>query len=90
MKKLLLLAALSLAGCYNEPVSKATSDNSSVELSVLFSHDGCNVYRFWDGGRYHYYADCRGSTVSPQGCGKACIRDENIQTISASAQETGR
>jgi hypothetical protein len=72
--------ALILAGCTNDPVSTARTDNNQVPVDKLFTHEGCTVYRFFDGGRNHYYSDCRGSTMSHFNCGKGCTRDEEVPT----------
>ncbi len=83
--KYLLLAMLVLAGCAKDPVSSSRTDNAEVGLDKLFTHDGCSVYRFYDAGHFHYWADCRGtvSTAYVQNCGKNCtrtVRDE-LQTV---------
>lgn len=73
-----------LVGCSKAPVSTSRTDNSDVELGLLFSHGDCSVYRFSDAGRWHYFTDCRGSVSSSQteNCGKNCNRnfDEEIPT----------
>ena len=77
MRKILaLLILLPLAACDSDPVSSAATDNQQVKVDLLFTHDGCKVYRFHDGGYNHYFSDCRGSTTTSwtQYCGKGCYR----------------
>lgn len=81
--RLTVLAALLLTGCAKEPVSTARTDNGGINVELLFTHEGCRVYRFYD-SRYHYFTDCRGSVVSTwtENCGKNCTRtlEEEIAT----------
>lgn len=76
MTKILSICALLvlLAGCEKEPLSVERVDNNEFSLDKLFTHDGCTLYRFYDGGRNHYYSDCRGRTTSAYStsCGKGC------------------
>jgi len=60
MKQILLaLAFITLVGCRENALKKVESNNSGVEVELLFENDGCKVYRFWD-GNYVYYTDCTG------------------------------
>ena len=86
MKLALALAAVLLTGCLSDPESMAQSSNPQVEVQRLFQVDGCQVYRFADGGRPHYFARC-GQQVRTIGtysepCGKNCRTelDEDIST----------
>jgi hypothetical protein len=67
-------ALLLLAGCHKPPMAVEKVDNNEFRLERLFTHDSCSVYRFADGGRSHYYTDCRGRTTSTYStsCGKGC------------------
>ena len=61
VRPLALLVACLLAGCGADAVSTPT-DNAQIKVERLFSHDGCTVYRFYDGGT-RYFVKCRdGST----------------------------
>jgi len=81
-----LLTAVLAVGCTKEPEKVEHSTNPRVEVATLFTHDGCKVYRFADGGRDHYFARCgdKAETISPKttSCGKNCLStwDENIRT----------
>lgn len=61
------------------------SNNAEFPVEHLFSHDGCDLYRFYDAG-YHWYAKCVGpstpsvTTITPKPCGKGCVRDEVVST----------
>ena len=72
MRSLLLLL---LTGCMTEPIATAPTNNASIQVDLLFEHDGCRVYRFRDVS-YHYYAQCNTSagpnaSVLPDRCGKS-------------------
>ena len=68
MKRSRIIAALFLAviptifaiGCAVEEQRNDQTSNSKVKLQLLFEHDGCKVYRFWDFGDPVYYTNCRG------------------------------
>jgi hypothetical protein len=55
-----LFLALILVGCAKDPIYKTATDNPEMAVSLLFTHDGCKVYRFYDSRRV-YFSDCRGS-----------------------------
>ena len=73
------------AGCEKTPISVNKTDNPAVTTSLLFTQDGCRVYRFYDAGRVHYFADCRGSVSNDYqvACGKGCVTTvpDSIQTV---------
>jgi uncharacterized lipoprotein YajG len=77
---IVLGAILLLSGCERPAVSTSQTNNAAVNVQELFTNKGCTVYRFQDGGRAHYFADCRGSTMSTYNCGKGCLRDEEVAT----------
>lgn len=69
MKPLLSLTAivmLSISSCKtNKPlISTQAQNNTTYEVSYLFEHDGCKVYRFQDDGRYVYFTNCTGDVTS--------------------------
>jgi hypothetical protein len=78
MKKILglLLAGVLLTGCYKESQS-STTEGKGFQVEFLFEKDGIKVYRFFDGGRQHYFTTT-GETISPQRSGKNNY-DENIK-----------
>ena len=81
---LALLSLAPLAGCISRaPAMQVhSSNNAAIPVEHLFSHDGCDVYRFRD-GNYHYFVRCHepeAATISPVSCGKGCVRDEQIST----------
>ncbi len=92
VRKLVVLCMLSIlvAGCANDKPSTTSREVAKGSVDLLFTHDGVRVYRFGDGGRYHYYAVPYGGGASTfstwsENCGKNCtttLTDE-IQTLVA-------
>ena len=78
MKLGIIALSFLLAACGNEAIGTVQTNNPNFELKLLFSHDGCSVYRFWDFNEVHYYTDCRGSVTSARQtrCGKNCTRTD--------------
>lgn len=78
----LALTALLLIACEKRvgPIQRSQSPNGYA-IDLLFTHDGCRVYRFYD-GRAVYFTDC-GSAVAhdTQYCGKGCVENVDVQTI---------
>lgn len=62
----------------------ATS-NTAYDVDLLFEHDGCKVYRFYDNGRSRYFITCKdavtGETTWTENCGKNCEHDVSIPTV---------
>jgi hypothetical protein len=56
MKRAILFIAttLLLTSCYRDPISSERTDNQEFHVEHIFTVDSCKVYRFHDGGRYHY------------------------------------
>lgn len=78
MGKLLVLFLL-LVGCQKEAQEAKYVGNYNVEL--LFTNEGCRVYRFYD-GRTVYYANCSEFTTThwDESCGKNCVRATGVQS----------
>lgn len=70
MKTKNLLAMLSVAvlfvSCWTQVPIQNTKpvNNETYEVSYLFEHDGCKVYRFKDGSNYVYFTNCNGNVTS--------------------------
>lgn len=75
-KALIILAMALLAGC-GKPAETSTAVGAEFVVDKLFTHEGCTVYRFSDGGNARYYTNC-GSTAWTRQCGKGCVRQEGI------------
>ena len=74
------LGAILFGACTNEPMSKEMiGKNGGFEVEYLFEKDGIKVYRFWDGGHYHYFTS-KGETISTQTVGKTTY-SENINNF---------
>ena len=85
---LLFTGAGIVAGCANDPIAQSGTNNPNVDVSLLFSHDGCDVFRFRDVG-FHYYVRCAAPATNVQttqnvSCGKNCSREEAIRTDTSS------
>lgn len=54
---ILLLVMAGVSSCYTSvPLKQGKSENNKTyEVSYLFEHDGCKVYRFYDRGNYVYF-----------------------------------
>jgi hypothetical protein len=63
-------------GCSKEAQTTEIIGNG-VNVEFLFEKDGIKVYRFYDGGRTHYFTS-KGETISVQNNGKTTM-DENIE-----------
>jgi hypothetical protein len=67
-----------LFGCFNESQSiENLGKDQGFRLEFLFEKDGIKVYRFWDGGRAHYFTT-QGETISSQSDDKS-DHDETIK-----------
>ena len=55
------LVVILVIGCASDGVKTAKTDSPDVKVTLLFEHEGCRVYRFFDAGEYIYYANCGGS-----------------------------
>jgi hypothetical protein len=85
LKRTLFVLVLATAGCHASAVAESPTNNAELEVQVLFTHDGCTVYRFFDVGA-HYYVRCNGAppeTMSRVSCGKNCSRPEAIPTLTS-------
>lgn len=72
---------LLVTGCAREGIKEERTNNRNFRVDLLFEHDGINVYRFHDNGRYHYFTS-RGETIVSQSkhSGKIMYyEDENIE-----------
>lgn len=77
MKHLALIALVALlAGC-SKQAETSTAVGAEFVVDKLFTHEGCTVYRFYDGGNARYYTNC-GSTAWTRQCGKGCVYQEGI------------
>ena len=79
---IIVLGAMIFGACSNDPMSKERLGKDDVfEVEYLFEKDGVKMYRFEDGGRYHYFTS-RGETISTQqnSSGKTTTyHEENIK-----------
>lgn len=78
MKKLILLTLL-FSGCVKDGLSEQHTNNKEFDVELLFEHDTCKVFRFYDGGRSRYFTNCKGETMTTHSCGKNCTFEENIK-----------
>lgn len=64
----LLLTAMIVTGCGVEP-AKESIQHGNFTVELLFTQDGCNMYRFYDGNKYVYWANCAGTVQSSYSTG---------------------
>lgn len=65
----IIVLALLIVGAYScmfqRPiVTNVSSNNDTYQVSYLFEHEGCKVYRFYDRQHYVYFTNCNGETTS--------------------------
>lgn len=72
MKIILLLILAFTGGCIKEGQEIVPEQSfGDYRVQLLFSADGCNVYRFHDGGNSRYFTNCKGSTSWNEASGKS-------------------
>lgn len=76
---LLLLVILLVACGRREGIEQVRTNNQVIEVELLFEHEGCKIYRFYD-GRYGYYTKCGDLNWShTESCGKNCNKTVETQ-----------
>lgn len=87
MKRILFVILITtMVGCYNEPQSvEHTGKDDKFQIEYLFEKNGIKMYRFYDGGAYHYFTT-NGETISSQASGDLRY-DETIKTKSKIGDE---
>lgn len=76
----IVLGTILFGACNNEPMSREhIGKNDGFEVEYLFEKDDVKVYRFYDGGRFHYFTT-KGETISTQTAGKTTY-SENINNF---------
>ena len=82
-KIMLALAALAMvAGC-DKPAEVVVRTGIEFTVERLFTHEGCTVFRFKDGGSNRYFTRCDGiaaqsTTTWQESCGKSCTREIEV------------
>jgi hypothetical protein len=93
MRHLVFLAmvAIGSAGCVTPAIGIAITENPEIQAELLFTHDGCKIYRFRDGQSRIYYADCRAPATSSAStswnvsCGRNCTKRIMVSTVEPGA-----
>jgi len=76
---LLAAAVLMISGCDQKvPESRASAGPGGYEISTLFNHQGCTVYRFEDSLKTVYFTNCSGAAHYQESCGKGCTRNVTV------------
>jgi hypothetical protein len=75
---LIFFTLLTLISCSAKQPESTTAAGVDFKVDKLFTHDGCTVYRFVDGGNYRYFTNCQGSTNWTENCGKNCSRNMSV------------
>ena len=73
--KFIILSLLLLGACGKSAINSEIKENG-IEVELIIEHNGCRVYRFYD-GRKVYYTDCS-STTYQYDCGKNCVKNETV------------
>lgn len=74
---MLLLLIICSTGCNNHADAAQVIQKGSFQLELLFEEDGCKMYRFYDGNRYVYWANCKGRVQSDYSTQSGKIRSEH-------------
>jgi len=72
----IITCVLGLASCMKPPES-STPAGIEFKVDKLFTHEGCTVYRFNDGG-IRYFTNCSGATSWIENCGKNCSKNVGV------------
>lgn len=79
----ILATCLALTACKQEREPETTiHTGNGYRVSKLFTHEGCTVYRFYDGND-RYFTKCESQTSATnwqESCGKNCTRAQSIST----------
>lgn len=78
MKLLIAVLAVAALTACSKQAETSTAVGVDFQVDKLFTHEGCTVYRFSDGGHNRYFTNCSGSTNWTESCGKNCTRPMNI------------
>jgi hypothetical protein len=86
--RILLLPVLAVAatGCLAQALKVTPTENPEIKAELLFTHEGCRIFRFRDGNLPVYYADCSGGKAPSasvswrRACGKNCSRPVLVTT----------
>ena len=77
----IILFSFMLSGCLGEPMSiEKTGKDDKFQIEYLFEKDGIKMYRFYDGGTFHYFTT-GGETMTEHSSGKTTY-EERITTKS--------
>lgn len=76
MRLLLLFVVVMLGGCPVKPAEVGQPENNSkIQVAVMFTFEGCSVYRFKDGMHTVYYSNCSKATMcADESCGENCTQ----------------
>lgn len=67
MKRALLILVIVTASACNAPgISVVDSGNQEITVTKIATIEGCNVYRFMDGGTYRYTTICPSGRTTTQ------------------------
>lgn len=61
---LVFIGCFLVESCAQPPIHRSKTNNPNLDCSLLFEHDGINVYRFYDDGRFHWFTS-KGECMSP-------------------------
>ena len=81
--KIKIILLFMMVSCSKEVLEKIETNNVDINVSYLFSHQGCSVFRFYDHGDAIYFSDCSQDFkyTKNESCGKNCTKSVNHQTM---------
>lgn len=84
--RILAIAAITLlSACAKPAMQTERTSNPNISTELMFNQNGYLVYRFYDGGRAHYFVIPEGTVTSThtENCGKNCTRTvtEEVPTV---------
>jgi len=80
--KILFILMLLVSSCDKKALESYPKAENGVEVELVVTHNGCNIYRFMD-SRYVYFSDCSQNFKQSytETCGKNCTRTIKRETL---------
>jgi hypothetical protein len=79
VRYILALALLLSSSCAVRPERLSQSSNAGLQVALLGSAEGCQIFRFGDNGYDHYFVKC-GAGVSVAALNRHCVTTSTGKT----------